>query len=775
MQFRDRKTRPSPVQPPARRSGDAAPERERKVSPRGLAARAGRWSATHRKTAIALWFAFVAMSIVVGGQVERKDIKDIDYFNGESRVAEQALAKHLPKPLAQENVIVSSRGLRAGDVAFDRAVEDVRRRVASAPSVTGVRGPNVREGTISPDSHAALVSFVISGDKDSAADRVAPIRERLDAARVANPAVEIGQTGDASIEHELEGAFNDDLIRARNLSLPITLGILLLAFGALVAAGIPVLLAITGVIATIGLVSLPSQLSPVDDAIAEVILLIGMAVGVDYSLFYLKREREERAAGRGPRAALEAAAATSGRAVLVSGLTVIAAMAGMLMAGDKTFISFGVGTMMVVAVAMIGSLTVLPAMLSLLGDRVEKGRVPLLGRLRARRETAGGGGVWTAVVTRVLRRPAVFATAAIVLLLALATPALELKTQQASVDDFPQRLSSIQAYRDVERAFPSENLPAVVVYQNAAVRGDRSKAAIAEFSTRVADEPGMYAPSEIVYSKDGRLARISVPLTNARNQEAAENTVKHLRNTVLPETLGAVPGARASVTGMTAQSVDFNKQMQSRLPVVFGFVLGLSFLLMLVTFRSIVIPLKAIVLNLLSVGAAYGVLVLMFQHGWGADLLNFDPSGAIAPWLPLFLFVILFGLSMDYHVFILSRVRELVDRGMDTESAVAGGIRQTAGVVTSAAAVMVAVFAIFGSLSMLPLKQMGVGLSVAVLIDATIIRAVLLPAAMKLLGDWNWYLPRWLEWLPSARGEGARPAVGVMPEGEGVAVEPTPA
>lgn len=756
---------------PVRRSREHGERRDR-----NFAARAGRWSAEHRKTAIVSWFVFVALAVVVGGQVGQRHIKEADYYNGESGRAERALAAHLPAVLAEEQVIVHSDELRFGDREFDRAIRSVVENVERAPSVVNVHSPLTRDGPVSDDGHAALVRFSISGPKDDAAEKIEPINRAIAAARKEHPAVSIGQTGDASVADQLNGAFADDLARARNLSLPITLGILLLAFGALVAAGIPVLLAITGVMATIGLVSLPSQVSPVDQSIAEVILLIGMAVGVDYSLFYLKREREERASGRGPAAALNAAAATSGRAVLVSGITVIAAMGGMLMAGDQTFIGFGIGTMMVVAVAVAGSLTVLPAMLSALGDRVEKGRVPLLRRLRSRREAKGGaGGVWSAIVDRVLRRPLVSAVLATAVLVAASVPGLDLKTQQTSVADFPQDLPSMQAYNEVQKAFPTENLPAVVVYRNDDVRSAASRAAIAELSRRAAEDPGMFAPDEVIYSPDGSLAKISVPLANSRDQETAEREAIRLRDEIVPATLGRVPGGETSISGMAAQSLDFNALMRERVPIVFAFVLGLSFLLLMTTFRSIVIPIKAIVLNLLSVGAAYGVLVLVFQRGWGASALGFEPTGAVAPWLPLFLFVILFGLSMDYHVFILSRVRELVDRGVSTDEAVAGGIKQTAGVVTSAAAVMVAVFAIFGSLSMLPLKQMGVGLSAAVLVDATIIRAVLLPASMKLLGDWNWYLPSWLEWLPNMRTESSAPEAAVADTTTEPSPQPSPA
>ena len=500
---------------------------------------------------------------------------------------------------------------------------------------------------------------------------------------------------------------------------------------------------------------------PVDDSIAEVVLLIGMAVGVDYSLFYLKREREERAAGRSEEAALEAAAATSGRAVLISGLTVIVAMSGMFIADSPTFSSFAVGTILVVAIAMVGSLSVLPAMLSALGDKVDRGRIPFIAKRRQKALAEGEtGGVWSKIVSVVLKRPAVAAVMAAAILVALAVPALEMDTQQDGVETLPQDLPALVAFKQAQVLFPSENVPATVVLKTDNVESGESQRAISEFVTRAGETPGFVAPraEDITINPAGTVARIDVPMVNTNDDSAAEKDIEVLRGTVIPETLGTIQGATVATTGMTASSADFNQLMRDRLPLVFAFVLGLAFLLLLITFRSIVIPVMSIGLNLLSVAAAYGVMVLVFQHGWGSSLLGFEGTYGIAPWLPLFMFVVLFGLSMDYHVFILSRIREMHDLGMSTENAVTRGITATAGVVTSAAAVMVAVFAVFGSLSMIPIKQMGVGLAVAVLLDATIVRAVLLPAVMKLLGEANWYLPKWLDWLPEAKVERSAPA-----------------
>jgi uncharacterized membrane protein YdfJ with MMPL/SSD domain len=504
------------------------------------------------------------------------------------------------------------------------------------------------------------------------------------------------------------------------------------------------MLGLMAVAATMGLTNIISHVTPTDQSVQSVVLLIGLAVGVDYTLFYLRREREERAAGRSERAALEAAAATSGRSVLVSGLTVMIAMAGMLFAGGQTFISFSIATMIVVAVAMIGSLTFLPALLSWLGDRVEKGRIPLLGRYR---RPAGEGRVWSKVLTPGLRHPVVSVIAAAALLGAIAIPTLSLHTAQDGPKAFPASAPTIQALDRLQAAFPGQASPAIVaVRTNTTAPAFRT--AVNGIETALVTSHQGYGAVSTDTNPAHTVARIEVPLPGSGTDSTSTNALLRLRNQLLPQTVGKIPGPVYAVTGQTAASYDGNQAMKSSLPVVFAFVLTFAFLLLLASFRSVVIAAKSVVLNLLSVAAAYGVVVAVFQYGWGQSLLGFQSNSAIAPWLPLMLFVILFGLSMDYHVFILSRVREAYDRGMGTADAVEHGIKTTAGTVTSAAVVMVGVFSIFATLPILDMKEFGVGLAAAVLIDATIIRGVLLPASMKLLGDWNWYLPNWLHWLP---------------------------
>jgi anti-anti-sigma factor len=728
-----------------------------------VAQRAARWSAEHRRIAILGWIAIVVASVFIGSAVGTKHIADEDLGVGESRQADQILADAGFSDRASEQVLLqpTEPGLTVSDPAFRAAIRDVVERLSEFQTIVDLKSPLRPEnaGQISADRRSVLVDFDITGDSEATKERVGPILDAVAELDRAHPGVRIEQFGDASADKALSKAFEDDFRKAETLSLPITLVILVLAFGALVAAGLPLLLGLSAVAITLGLLAPLSQLFPVDEAISSVILLVGLAVGVDYSMFYIRRERDERAAGRGKEAALDLAAATSGRAVLISGCTVMVAMSGMYLTGNVTFQSFATGTILVVAVAVVGSLTVLPGLLSKLGDNVNKGRVPFLNRLH---KEGAESGFWAAIVGRVLRHPWISVVAAGGLLVVLAIPTLHLHTANSGVQGLPRDLPVMQTYDRIQKAFPGGPLPAVIALKADDVTTLRVTAAIRDLRNRAVETGLMRDPVTIVNSRDRTVAQVSVPLAGDGTDDTSNRALETLREDVIPATLGRLPGAQAPVTGLTAGSFDFNELMKARAPVVFAFVLSLAFLLLMVTFRSIVIPIKAIVLNLLSVGAAYGVLVWIFQDGNLESLLGFTSIGGITSWLPLFLFVILFGLSMDYHVFILTRVREGFDRGMRTEEAVSHGIRATAGVVTSAAAVMVAVFSVFATLSSIDFKEMGVGLALAVLIDATIIRAVLLPATMKLLGDWNWYLPSWLEWLPQVAPEPTTPPPAVV-------------
>src|SRR5262245_20383431 len=724
---------------------------------RNLAARAGRWSAAHWKTATFGWIAFVVLAVVLGGVIGTKQLNQNATGPGESGRMAKILDDGFKQPAA-ETVLVQSRSLTTKDPAFRTAIADVTRRVSAVPVTTNVRSPLAAGsgGQISADGHSAIVRFDIRGDPEKAADKIDPVLTAVDDAKAANPELTIGEFGAASAEKDIMSRVGDDLSRAGLLSIPVTIVILLVAFGALVAAGIPLLLALSAVAAAMGLLAIPSHIWPVDENVSAVVLLIGLAVGVDYSLFYLKREREERAAGRSESAALQAAAATSGRSVLISGLTVMIAMAGMFLTGDEGFGSFAMATILVVAVAVLGSLTVLPALLSRLGDRVNMARVPLLHRL----QRPEGGRAWGWILDRVLARPVVSVVASVAVLLALAAPLLTIKTVSPGPEALPRDLSSIQVFDRMQKAFPGEADPAVAVVKAPSVDAPSVRAAIADLKRRALATGRVHRPIRVQVNGERTAARILLPIDGNGSDGVSYAAVDALRHDVLPQTTGRLAGVESGITGDAAESKDFNTAMHRTAPLVFTFVLAFAFLLLLASFRSLVIAVKAILLNLLSVAASFGVLVAVFQHGWAKGILGFDYSGGVMAWLPIFLFVILFGLSMDYHVFILSRIREAYDGGMKTEDAIAHGIKSTAGVVTSAAVVMVFVFSIFGTLSLIMLKQFGVGLATAVLVDATLVRGVLLPATMKLLGDWNWYLPRWLDWLPRLKLEAgpARPA-----------------
>ena len=720
--------------------------------PENITARMGRWSAQHRKRAIFGWLAFVVVSVVIGfNLVPQKEIDAGATAPGESGKAAAALNGAFPEK-AGEQVLIQSKRLEAVDGQFKAAVTDVTERLGDTKGVANVVSPYEGDaGQISADGNSALVTFELPGDSDATAKSVEGSLAAVAAAQKAHPQLRVEESGDSSIAKATMDKSNEEMGKSTLLTIPLTLIILVFAFGALVAAGIPILLALTSVVATVGLLGPVSQIAPVDGQVMEVVLLVGMAVGVDYSLFFVKRAREERAAGRENDAAIEAAAATSGRAVLISGFTVMVAMAGMYLGGISNFASFATGTIMVVAVAVIGSLTVLPALLSKLGDRVETGRVPLVGRIKNR---MGAAGLWSRILDRVLRRPLVSALVATAALVALAVPALGMQTSLGGIDETSRDLEVMQTYDRIQAAFPSEGSMEIVVVKADDVTSTGVVSAIDSLETQAQHRSGLFEGQATVnVSSDHTVATVALPTTGNGTDDLSNRAVDALRDDLVPATLGQVDGVEAYTTGEAAATGDFNDAMIGHLPYVFAFVLSAAFLLLLVTFRSLVIPIKAIALNLLSVGAAYGLLVLVFQNGWGEGLLGFESNGAIAAWLPLFLFVILFGLSMDYHVFILTRIRESFDRGMKTEDAVEHGIKSTAGVVTSAAIVMVAVFSMFALSSELQMKQMGVGLAAAVLIDATIIRGVLLPATMKVLGDWNWWLPRRLGRLPKVTVE----------------------
>ncbi|WTP61143.1 MMPL family transporter [Streptomyces phaeochromogenes] len=757
---------------------------------RGIAARAGGWSARHRWAAVGIWVLFVVLAMGLGSAAGTVELKDSDQLSGETgRAAAIAEEAGIDEP-AGETVLVQGKdaGVKATSTEFRAAVDAVMKAVEGTGKVTNVTSPYDTD-TISKDGRSALVQFDMRGEAETAGERVEPVLKAVEGVQKDHGSVLIEEIGGASMNKTFDDAFGNDFKQAEYSAVPVALGILLVAFGALVAALVPVLLAITAIVATMGLMMLVSHIQPMDDTSSSVMLLVGLAVGVDYCLFYLRREREERAAGRDPETALRIAAATSGRAIIVSGVTVCVAMAGMLFTGIATFKAMGLASLMVVAVAMVGSVTVLPAVLSLLGTRVEKGRIPFLHPDKRRKSNGGSGNgtsgndrsgdngsrFWTSVLRVVLAKPAISLVVAAGALLAIAAPALGMKTQNLTLDqEFGDSLPIVATYERVNEAFPGGSDPAEVVVKAADINSAEVKSAIADFREQAVSSGASRGPVEVTVHDSQNVAFVYVPLVGGSNLDKAEKSLEIIRDEVRPATFGKVDGVEAPVTGQVAGSKDFNDQLVSAVAPVFAFVVVFAFLLMLLSFRSLTIAITSIVLNLLSVGAAYGILVAVFQHGWGASLVGAEGVGAIITWLPLFLFVILFGLSMDYHVFVVSRIREARMRGLTTRDAIQHGVVTTAGVITSAAVIMVAVFAIFGTLSMQSMKQMGVGLAAAVLIDATIIRGVLLPAVMALLGERNWYFPKWLNRLPDLSHDESPEAAASPPppavEGERVRV-----
>jgi RND superfamily putative drug exporter len=738
----------------------------KRVDRRPVTVRAARWSAEHPWRAVALWVVFVAVCFAGGSAAGLNEATAEDAAVGESGRA-TALAESGDSPdVPVENILITARGGTLDVAAARAAATDAATRLRSVPGVA-----RVDEAVPSRDGTALLLPVSMSGDPDTASERLAPLQAATAEVQRAHPALRVEQVGGPSINKALDDTLGADFKRAEFLSLPVTLTILIIAFGALIAAGIPVLLALSSVAAAIGLSTLASHFVPAEDATSSIILLIGMAVGVDYSLFYLKREREERARGRNHLDAVEIAAETSGHAVVVSGTAVIISMAGLFLAQDAIFSSLAVGSIIVVAVTVIGSLTVLPALLAKLGRWVDRPRVPLLWRLTAVRTGPDGQPqpprFWPAVLRPALRHPAATLIVSVGILLAVAAPALGMKLTFNGIEDLPRTTPAMQAYDRLSAAYPSNGTTHQVVVRADPAQAAAVGAALSDLARRTQGDP-LFAPLEstgpdLEVSPDKRVSVLQIATPFGTRTDEAQRSLQRLRTDLVPATLGGLSGVEYAVGGAVADNKDYAAHIWQKLPLVVGFVLLLTFLVMAWTFRSVVVALTAILLNLLSAAAAYGLLVAVFQNTWAEGLLGFTSMGAIVTWLPLFLFVVLFGLSMDYHVFVVSRIREAARRGLSTRDAVCEGITSSAGVVTSAAVVMVAVFSIFATLSTIDMKQLGVGLAAAILIDATIIRAVVLPAAMSLLGNANWWAPRFLRERP------AEPAVEPAPEPELVA------
>ncbi len=719
-----------------------------------LVERVAGWSARHRKTAVLGWLALVAAVFVAGQVLGTKDLPSYD--PGQSGHAERVLDRIGFTSPPAESVLIQAR--RRGvtypaSTEMRRAVAEVTAALRALPrSATDVRTPSRRSGAalISANHRSVLVSFTVPGKAGHADSAVIPALRAVAAVQAEHPGLRVQEAGDASTDRAATALISRDFRAAEVTSVPVSLVLLVVVFGALIAAGIPLLLAATAVMTAISLLAIPSHWLPVGQSTSEVVLILGMAVGVDYSLFYLRREREERAKGLSRMQAVRVAAATSGRAIAVSGLTVMIAMSGLFLTGYAVFSGVAIGTIVVVGVAVAGSLTFLPALLSWLGPWADRGRIPFLGR---RRTAARPSRLWAALVRRVVRHPAAWGALGVIALLALAAPAISMRLGSPPNGGFPASTPVIRTLDRIQTAFPQSPSPAMVVVTGHDLASPAMTRAITELrsvatSTGATGTGPLRPPVTATAIAGGRAVLIEVPLAGKGSGPVADHALERLRGHYLPATLGHVPGVSYAVTGWTASDHDDIKALRDSTPLVFAVVALLAFGLLLVAFRSVAIPLVSIALNMLSVAGAYGLLTLVFTGGRFTGLLGYSGYGAIVPWVPLFLFVFLFGLSMDYHVFILSRIRELWLGGAKTADAVEGGIARSAGVVTSAAVIMVAVFSVLASLSLIQLKMIGVGLAAAVLIDATVVRGILLPAALALLGERSWYLPRWLAWLP---------------------------
>ncbi len=694
--------------------------------------RAARWSATHPWRAILAWLVFVLVAVGLAVAVPTKGTEDSDYRLGESGRAEALVDQAGFESATTENVLINPRGDGALDsVAATTAADEIR---AGMRDVAGVE--KVSQAQPNPDRSALLISVQLARNQDDVSD----LRKVTARVQAAHPDLQVRQAGDVSIDDSINERVGEDLSSAEGISLPVTLVLMLLAFGALIAAGIPVLLAATSVAATIGITAPLSHLVHAEPTVSSMIVLIGMAVGVDYSLFYLKREREERAAGRSTLEAVEIAAQTSGHSILVSGGAVIASMAGLFVIGDVTFNSLATGSILVVAIAVLGSITVLPALLVKLGRWVDRPRVPLLWRLNRR---IGRGGISTRVLAPVLRHPAIALVVSGGFVLLLALPVVGMRIHSGNLQTLPATIPEVQTFAKIAQEYPSEGTTATLVVK---ARAD-DRAQVAQALRRL-DREAVATPDFVGSGRDpvkvseaGTTSVLDLAMPYDESDPRVDHAIESLRTELAP---AALDGLRAeyAVGGDAAESLDYVNRQHDRLPIVITVVLLLTLLMMGFAFRSVPIALVSTALNLASVGVAFGILTLVFQHGWGAGALDFTSPGFVIDWIPLFVMVVLVGLSMDYHVFVISRIREHVLKGVPTRVAVARGIRDTAGVVTSAAAVMVSVFAIFATLSMMEMKMMGVGLSAAILIDATVIRLVMLPAILVLLGERAWWPSR---------------------------------
>jgi putative drug exporter of the RND superfamily len=711
--------------------------------------RLARSAAVHPWRVVAVWGLIMAASVVaIGSLIGSAFTSDGSLTTQpDSMKAERVLADNFTQADRTDDVIIiHSAELSTDDAQFRGFVADLRFSLEATGAVQTVRDPYAANGAgISEDGHAAAITLILGEDPETAIVEVIDEMEAADA----DTAFVVDITGTHTLDHDFAELSESDLTNGElKFGLPAALIVLVLVFGALVAAFLPMSIAIISIIVTVAVSTVLGQVTSLSFFILNMITAMGLALGIDYSLFVLSRYREERQAGRDKIEAIIAAGGTSSKAVLFSGTSFVVALLGLLLVPDTILRSLSLGAIIVGLVTMAAAVTLLPALLSLLGDRVNALRLPLVGR-----DHPAESPFWTRAVGAVVRRPATFLAAGVIILLAAAAPVLGLSTGTSGINSLPDDTYAKAGAVALKQSYPgtSTTTPAQVVISGDVTSTDVADA-IVRFETSVADDPD-FGPSTLQVAENGQVAVVSVPLIGDPDHAQARRGLDRIRTDLAP---AAFDGTDTSVLvgGTTAENVDYSDVINTWLPIVLTFVLGLSFLLLTLVFRSVVLSATAVVLNLLSVGAAYGLLVLVFQHGIGAELLGLQQVENVEAWVPIFLFSVLFALSMDYHVFLLSRIRERYATTGDTNQAVVHGIAATGRIITGAALIIVVVFAGFAAGQLVMFQQMGFGVGVALLVDATLIRMVVVPAAMALLGHWNWYLPTWLNWLPELHVEG---------------------
>ena len=725
----------------------------------GLTERLARTSALHPWRTIGIWSLLIVLAVLAVGSLLGSGLTSEMKFRAakpDSLVGQELLEQRLTGPRqVTDFVIVRSRTATVDDPAFRIYVTDLAHTIRGlGPSVVGGVSTYYQTNdptAVSKDKHATLIPVVMAGTIDDALKNVDKLHETAMAAQ--GQGFTVAQTGDASINEMFTKLAEKDLARGEIFGIPAALIVLIIVFGAVLAACMPLLLSIISIILALAITALIGQVYPMNTFVLNILTMMGLAVGIDYTLFVISRYREERARGLEKIEAIAATGATANRAIFFSGMTVVLAMTGMVIIPLDIMISMGVGVMLVVLTTLLTALIALPALLSLLGDRVNALRVPVIGR-RAARQANGHVGPWERLAHSIMRRPVVWLTVAVVALLVVAAPVFIMKTgnNNASAAHLPNDQYAKQGWDLLDRDFSLGKANPLMIVVDGQATSPQVKQGVERLQSAMKSD-GHFGPTQVTVNKAGNLTLVTTTLAGDPAGSATQSIVKSLRSDIAPQAFGDM-ATKVYVTGNTAGVVDYLGFFDTWLPVALAVVLSLSFVLLLVAFRSVVIPAQAIAMNLLSVGAAYGLMVLVFQKGVGASLLGLTQVESIEAWVPLFLFSLLFGLSMDYQVFLLSRIKERYDQTGDTREAVGYGLGRTAGIITGAAAIMVCVFGGMASGELVMFQQMGFGLAVAVFIDATVVRTIIVPAAMELLGDRNWYLPRWLQWIPDISVEG---------------------